>query len=44
MWEVSKYFGVKSLSEICRKDIILINREGKIEKIHKSVNPEENPE
>ncbi len=42
--EVSKYFGVKSLFGMCRRDTILINPEGKIEKIYRSVNPEGNPE
>ena len=41
--EVSKYFGVKSLFGMCRRDTILINPEGKIEKIYRSVNPEGNP-
>ncbi|BBB32649.1 peroxiredoxin Q/BCP [Thermotomaculum hydrothermale] len=41
--EVSKFFGVKSLFGMCRRDTILINPEGKIEKIYRSVNPEGNP-
>jgi len=41
--EVSKFFNVKTIFGMCKRDTILINPEGKIEKIYRGVNPEGNP-
>ncbi len=42
--EVSKYFGVKTIFGMCKRDTVLINPEGKLEKIYRGVDPEGNPE
>jgi len=41
--EVSKFFEVKTMFGMCKRDTILINPEGKIEKTYRGVNPEGNP-
>ncbi len=42
--EVSKFFGVKTFFGMCKRDTILINPEGKVERIYRGVDPEGNPE
>jgi peroxiredoxin Q/BCP len=41
--EISKFFNVKTIFGMCKRDTVLINPEGKIEKIYRGVNPEGNP-
>jgi peroxiredoxin Q/BCP len=41
--KVAKDFGVRVILGFCHRDTILINTEGKVEKIYRGVDPEGNP-
>ncbi len=41
--KIAKLFGVKMIFGICFRDTVIINPEGKVEKIYRGVDPEGNP-